>query len=345
MTAQPTAKDLEADGFVIKIGEPGEDYHRTRFAHPVLHYSIAKHIITDCAEDARRRSAAGAPEDEEGETSDAMEGGNILDKLLTTRGGWTRSIDMHAHIVHLKTTASECRYADWNGFRVVEADSWANSAAKDLKATAPRGLTPILKHKLEKALEARDTIRARLELAGVDFSVGKCQVPLFWVEISDDGIPVQCAATLDQLIPRSVKGAASSDDYLIRDLKRTQSLNLQAFARQAYSLRYHMQAAVYQRAVQYLTGLPASFEWALVRYPLTAVARREPSQDLLNMGAAEWAHAVNVWGRCTSSGLWDSYELRGVELVHAEPYQLAAHQEWADAIEAQQEEVTRGNAA
>lgn len=347
MSLPPTVEELRAQGFVIQLGGT-VDYHTTPLQHPVLHYSIAKLLITDTPEDAFLQSAAGRAIDEEieeteededeEEPSKARDSGNLLDKLLTTDATYNAlAIPEIPFTAQLKTKVDVVHYRDWKGYRVISADSYSKTAAKQCKAEAKaHGLTPILKHKLLRAIARVQLVRARLELAGVTFEPTDCQIPVYWVEIASDGTPVQCAARLDQFVNNP--DAADDVDYVIRDLKETRSIRPKAWANAVYEFRYHMQAAVYRRAVLAVTGVPADFEWVLVRSSSTpAVARRAPSPEWIEMGEAEWSHAVDVWAKCVTSGMWPGWELRGVETVYPEPYHLTRHEEWKQQHDDEQE--------
>ena len=348
----PTVEELRARGFLIQLGG-NVDYHTTQLPHPPLHYSIAKLLITDTPEDAYLQSAAGRAvdededdeeaDDDETEPSRARESGSLLDKLLTTSESYDPlSIPEIPYTATLKKKTDVVRHREWSGYRVISASSYSTTAAKQCKADAKeRGLTPILEHKLLRALRRVELVRARLELAGVEFEPQDCQVPVFWVEIASDGTPVQCAARLDQLV-RAVPG---SDERIIRDLKETRSIRPKAWANAVYDFRYHMQAAVYRRAVFAVTGMPATFEWVLVRSTtVPQVARRAPSHEWIEMGEAEWSHAVDVWATCVKSGMWPGWEMRGVETVYPEPYHLTRHEEWKQQREDEQEAKDNGSA-
>lgn len=356
MTIPPSVEELQAQGFLIQLGG-NVDYHKTPLKHPTLHYSIAKLLITDTPEDAYLRSAAGRAideededeadeeaDEEESEPSRARESGTLLDKLLTTAVGSYNPLDIPEipFVAQLKNKTDVVHYRDWNGYRVIGAATWQTTAAKRCKAAAKEaGMTPILEHKLLKAIARVELVRARLELAGVSFEPQDCQVSVYWVEIATDGTPVQCAARLDQM----VRAWAGSDERIIRDLKETRSLKPKTWANTIYDYRYHMQAAVYTRAVNAVTGVPADFEWVLVRSTsVPAVARRRPSQEWLDIGLKEWSHAVDVWAKCVKSGMWPGWEMRGVETVYPEPYHLTRHEEWLQQRDDEQEEADNGNA-
>ena len=330
----PTVEELRAQGFVIQLGG-GVDYHRVKLAHPCLHYTPAKCFVTDTAEDAYQRSAASRydddeePEEEEEteEPSEAKQSGSLLDVLLTEGARYDAlAIPELPFLAQLKTKTDVVHYRDWRNYRVISADSYSKEATKQCKASAlDIGLTPILEHKLLKAMRRVESVRVRLELAGVSFEDGTCQVPIFWVELATDGTPVQCAARLDQLIHKS-----SPDDLVIRDLKETNSLRHKPWANKVYELRYHLQAAVYKRAVRAVTGINPDFEWVLVRTGSIAVARRKPHDEWIRMGNTEWSFAVDQWAACVKSGMWPGWEMRGVEECVPESYHLTRHVEFID---------------
>jgi hypothetical protein len=347
MSLPPTVEELRARGFVIQLGG-GVDYHRVTLQHPTLHYSLGKLFITDTAEDAFLQSAAGReldeedePEEQDDEESEAKRSGSLLDVLLTSGKTYDAlAIEPQTFVVQMKKEEARVTFRDWHGYRVIEADSYSKTAPKQCKAAAiALGLTPILEHKLIAKVRRVELVRARLELAGVTFDPKDCQIPIFWVEIASDGTPVQCAARLDQLIH-----ASSPDDLVIRDLKETRTLRRKPWANTVYDLRYHLQAAVYRRAVLAVTGLPADFEWVLVRSggPVPQVARRAPSHEWIEMGEAEWSFAVDQWAKCVRTGMWPGWELLGVETTFPEPYHLTRHEEWLQ--QQTDEEADNGNA-
>lgn len=355
MSLPPTVEELRAQGFVIQLGGT-VDYHTTPMLHPVLHYSIGKLLITDTPEDAFLQSAAGRAIDEEVEEEDeadeeeaepsrARESGNLVDKLLTTDATYTPDKSaVIEYVVPMKKGVSVTYYRDWHNYRVIFEQKYTQTAAKACRDEARRaGKTPILEHKLLAKVRRVELVRARLELAGLSFDPEDCQVPVYWVEIASDGTPVQCAARLDQLVEHDFAGLAAVEGqlppgYVIRDLKETRSIRPKQWANAVYEFRYHMQAAVYRRAVLAATGVPAQFEWVLVRSTsVPAVARRTPSHEWIEMGEAEWAHAVDVWAKCVTSGMWPGWEMRGVETVYPEPYHLARHEEWKQQHDDEQE--------
>lgn len=360
MSLPPTVEELRAQGFLIQLGGT-VDYHTTPMLHPVLHYSIGKLLITDTPEDAFLQSAAGRAIDEEVEEEDetdeeesskARDSGNLLDKLLTTTATYDpRKIPELPFTVQLKTKVDVVHFREWHSYRVISADSYGSKAAQQCRDDARAlGLTPILEHKLIAKIRRVELVRARLELAGLSFDPEDCQVPVYWVEIASDGTPVQCAARLDQLVDYD-EVASETDPYreqrtlVIRDLKETRSIRPKQWANAVYEFRYHMQAAVYRRAVLAVTGVPADFEWVLVRpSSVPAVARRTPSHEWIEMGEAEWSHAVDVWAKCVTSGMWPGWEMRGVETVYPEPYHLTRHEEWIQTLQDDEEANDDGSA-
>lgn len=347
----PSKEELEALGYVIRIGGGASEaeYRADPCKHPSLNQSLAKVITRECAEDAWRMHPRGGGV--VSETTSAMDESSLFDQLLTGEQDeesekddedFTRILGVDvagtAGVESVWRRAKgkpkkngdqefdECEYVDWEGFRIVTAKSFQTACARECRDDgAAKGLRPILREKFEKNIAVASEMRVRLELAGIDLRAGLRQVPIYWVELADDGTPVQCRGKLDM-----VSGLEELIDMTIYDLKAVKSLNRRAVAQQAYNLGWHIQAAAYTSGLEKITGEygRVKYEWPLVRKgKLPAAARRGPSGQLLAIGMAEWRFAVNTWARCLKDGLFPGYELAGFEHVQAEPWMMARAEE------------------
>lgn len=315
--------ELEASGFVIGFGGDlsEEVYRGDPCKHPSLNQSLAKVLVHECPEDAWRQHPKGGAV--RLAATEAMEESSLVDQLLTG------DIDYSAPekpAVWRRPAGKpkkggvqeydECCYSDWQGFRVIDADSFSKAVARECRDDArANGLMPVLQSTLVSEVEKAKEMRIRLELAGINLRSGQRQVVVYWVEFADDGTPVQCRGKLDHL-----------EGLTVRDLKAVVSLNRRAFARQAYDNGLHIQAAAYTSAVEKITGQygRVKYEWAIVRKgPMPAAARRKPSGQLKRLGEIEWRYAINMWARCLNTGTWPNYELAGLEPVEAEPWMAA----------------------
>jgi hypothetical protein len=318
----PSRTELEELGYVIRIGggESESEYRSDPCKHPSLNQSLAKVIARECPDDAWRMHPRGG--NIRPEPTDAMDESTLFDQLLTGDIDYSKpeapSVWQRPRGKPKKNGAQEideCCYSDWQGFRVIDADSFSTAVVREVRDDAKdKGLIPVLQRDLEEAVGLAQEMRVRLELAGIDLRGGDRQVPIYWVEFADDGTPVQCRGKLDQL-----------DGMTIRDLKAVKSLNRREVARQAFNLGWHIQAAAYKSGVEKITGEygRVTYEWPLVRKgKMPAAARRKPSGQLLEIGMTEWRFAINTWARCLKAGLFPGYELAGMEAVEAEPWMM-----------------------
>lgn len=281
-------EELRHMGFTIGIADSTDGYHEDAVCRfPSLNSSTAKILATQSEAHAwqfhpRFGGTRRAPTEE-------MEDGSILDQLLV--GGTSNMV-------------------------VLDYPNYKTKAAQAAKADArANGLIPVLQRELEHIEERDGHIRARLELAGVDLSKGRNQVPVYWVEYADDWTPVQCRGLLDQL-----------DGLLIRDLKKTQSLADRDIARTIERYGYDIQAAAYISGVERV--MPdaigrVDFEWAFVEPNAPFCARKvKQAGSMLELGRARWRYAINKWARCINSGVWPGYEEQEALRVEASPWAL-----------------------
>lgn len=334
-------EQLRAEGFVIGFGAEGEAAYRADpCKHPSLNQSLAKVIARECADDAWRQHPRGG--NVRTETTAAMDESSLLDQFMTgdedeeEDGEVERLIGLDTERLQgapctwrrAKGKAKkdgtqeydECEYVEWEGYRVIDADSFNTACVRECRDDAKaKRLTPILRRKFDNGVSLANELRVRLELAGINLREGKRQLTMYWVEFSDDGTPVQCRGKLDQLVGLTV-----------RDLKAVKTLNRRAVARMAFELGWLIQAAAYTSGLEKITGEygRVQFEWPLVRKgQLPAAARRKPSAEMIAIGKAEWRYAVNTWARCLKDGLFPGYELAGIETVVAEPWMMSRIEE------------------
>jgi len=301
----PVAVDYEklrADGFVIGMGDDDAGYHADPCKHISLNVTIGKVLINECADDARaQHPRLGGVRLE---TTDAQQEGALFDALLTGSLDYSQSDKpqiWERSNKKTKTVDTVC-YSDWNGLRVIDADSFTPMVARECRDDAvAKGLQPVLQSDLEEAVEKARLLQVRMELAGVDLQAGKRQVPVYWVELADDGTPVQCRGKLDQL-----------DGFVIRDLKKVASLRGPLLSRQVYDYGWDIQAAAYKRALERITGDFGRyrFEWAFIRVgKLLGVRKVEPDGYRMELGMRRWRVAVNRWAKCMRENFWPGYEL------------------------------------
>ena len=324
--------NVDAEGYVTGF-EVGKRSYR-ELQHPPLSYSLAKSVLW-CPEDAWRISQR--RERVERETSDAMDDGNILDSLLTAPEMVTsasrllaadlstgqKSAAIQTWTAPTKKPTDPVEYLDWNGLRIILAESLQTKAAKEAAADARENdLTPVLAAKFEREVRKANEMLVRFELAGFDRSKYMYQVSLYWAETARNGRRIQCRGRLDFL---------SHDWTSIVDLKRVEDLSERSLQSAVDRYRWAMQAAAYSRAVVHLhaegmldhllggTGQAYSlsnavsnvptWEWLFARTsPVVACTLRPIDARLLQAGEAAWNRAVNEWAEGLQTGLWRGHE-------------------------------------
>lgn len=324
------ALHTDADGFVTGYEFGQRSY--VELKHPPLSYSLAKAVLQS-PEDAWRLTQE---RDVERETSDAMDGGNVLDSLLTATAPWNETeCPVLEWTAATKKATEPCQYSDWNGLRILSVESMQTKAAKECAADARRGgLTPVLAHKFTREVKQAEDMLVRMELAGFDRRNYHFQCGLYWRESARNGMTVQCRGRLDFL---------SKDWTSIVDLKRVEDLSHQSLERAVDRYRWAMQAAAYSRAVYMLADTGAilvnghnvhnlipSWRWLFARTsPVVACTLRPADSMLLEAGEAAWNRAVNDWAEGLETGLWRGHESDHTPLM---PTSWAVEQMEADLV-------------
>jgi hypothetical protein len=291
--------EVDAEGFVRGF-EIGRRSYR-ELQHPSLSFSLGK-VVLSMPEDAFRLTLRS--ERVEREESDAMDGGNILDSLITAATPWNESeCPVKEWTAATKKATDPVQYSDWNGLRILSCDSLQTKAAKECAADARRNdLVPVLSHKFVREVERANDMLIRMELAGFDRTRFHYQVSLYWVEAAANGMRVQCRGRLDFL---------AKDWTEIVDLKRVEDLSTQALERAVDRYKWALQSAAYSRAVMLLRndGVVPSWRWLFARTsPVVACTLRPADATLLQAGEAAWNRAVNEWAEGLASGLWRGHE-------------------------------------
>lgn len=313
---------VDAEGFTRGF-EVGQRSYR-ELQHPALSYSLAKAVL-QCPEDAYRITQRVRVERE---VSDAMDGGNVLDSLLTATTPWNAATNPVAEwFAQTKKATEPVEYSDWNGLRILSVDTLQTKAAKECAADArAKGLTPVKASDFTEEVERANEMLVRMELAGFDRAQYEYQCSLYWTEQARNGMTVQCRGRLDFL---------SHDWTSIVDLKRVEDLDHRALERAVDRYRWAMQAAAYSRAVMELrewddTGVVPTWHWLFARTsPVVACTLRPADSMLLEAGEAAWNRAVNDWAEGLETGLWRGHESDHTPL---QPTSWAVEQMEADLV-------------
>ena len=100
---------------------------------------------------------------------------------------------------------------------------------------------------------------------------------------------------------------AWGEDALIVDVKTTTDASPSGFARSAYDLGYHLQAAWYVDGLEALTGWKASFYFVAVEKDSRLVTVHHATHDFLQRGREAYGRALAQFEEAWASGVWPGY--------------------------------------
>lgn len=100
---------------------------------------------------------------------------------------------------------------------------------------------------------------------------------------------------------------AWGEDALIVDIKTTTDASPSGFARHAYDLGYHLQAAWYVDGLEALTGWMASFYFVAVEKDSRLVTVHHATNDFLQRGREAYGRALEQFEHAWQSGVWPGY--------------------------------------
>lgn len=182
---------------------------------------------------------------------------------------------------------------------VCDFDSWRTKAAQEQRDAAyEAGKQPLLTHQwveLERMVQAAGKQLEAVNADPVIFAAGHAEQTLIWTEGD-----VTCRARLDWL---------HDDNTAIDDYKTTsRSANPESFSRTLFNMGYDVQAAMYLRGLEALTGMSAQWRWVVQEttppYALSVVAMTPQALSLAN---EKVEYAITRWRECRASGRWPGY--------------------------------------
>lgn len=184
----------------------------------------------------------------------------------------------------------------------VDAADWRTKEAKAQRdQIRARGCTPILLSDMACIEEMALAIRSHpIASALFDPEGGQPEASLFW---QDEDSGVMCRGRVDWL------PYASGNRLIIADYKTARHAEPQAFARDAASYRYHMQAAWYIDGVKAL-GLDDDPAFVFVVQEKTApylVTVVELDISALYAGRTLNRKALDVYAECAANDTWPGY--------------------------------------
>lgn len=199
---------------------------------------------------------------------------------------------------------------------ILSYDDWRTKAAQEARDEArANGRIPMLAK--DAADLARMVSAVQEQLDPPLLVEGKPEQTLVWEEPNG----VVCRARLDWL----------RDDFTaIYDLKTTaRSAHPYAYERALCTIGGDIQAAMYLRGLEAVTGERAAFVWIVVEAaPPFAVSLITPAADLLELGEQKVRFAIDVWAECLATEEWPGYN-HGIVAAHAPPWELSRWQEMA----------------
>jgi len=187
---------------------------------------------------------------------------------------------------------------------VIEADDWRTKDAKEQRENARKnGLTPLLRHQYDSALEmvlrAERQIENCKELGITNLrEEGKSELSYFWQE---DGIWLK-------IRPDWI----SKDHKIILDYKTTSTnVNPEDIARFIVSMAYDIQDALYTRGVRAIDGIDPKFIFMFqeIEEPYLCSFIGLPP-DFMEMGKSKCDYGIFLWRECLSTNKWPGYPNR-----------------------------------
>lgn len=177
-------------------------------------------------------------------------------------------------------------------FEVIDHDSWRTKAAQEAREAArAEGRAPVLRKEYDAACEMRDAVMDNHLAAGI-LSDGRPEVSVY---ATDPETGVRMRGRIDYL----------RDDSFI-DVKSVGGLiHPREFERTVWNLRYHFQAAFYQRILT-LNGIEALPPiWLVVskEAPYEVLAY-QPDQYLMARAHEDVDLALATYARCVETDTW-----------------------------------------
>lgn len=251
---------------------PNEIYHGQLTATPSLSSSMARTLADECPAILYARSYLNP--------SHVREEKAIFD------------IGSAVHLLYLEEHkfAESVAVLEFNDFKKKEAQT-----ARDEARAA--GKIPLLKKTVDELMLMRQSLHAH-PIAGQAFSgKGYSELSLVWKD-KETGVFLKARP---DWTPENFS--------FLTDMKTSTTANPADFARKAYGLGYHQQAAWYLDAMESVTGERPSRFWFVVQDKsapyLCSVASFD--QDAILAGREHNRKAIRKFAECVDSGQWHGY--------------------------------------
>jgi hypothetical protein len=153
----------------------------------------------------------------------------------------------------------------------------------------------------------------------------------FLLSAAPEGLQVQCTARWDgipvKVLLDLVPGKDSEFSRCLGDLKSTRNASPRAFARQCYTMGYHVQAALYLDLYNAATGEQRE-DWCFLlseNFPPFEVGKELLSADFLALGRRTYRAALDAYARCVATKHWPGYDehedaAQGWTITRPEPW-------------------------
>ena len=159
------------------------------------------------------------------------------------------------------------------------------------------------KNELNQVIGTSRAIKANKQANAAFSQKGESELSIFWKEgdvwlkCRPDFLPYDC---LD-----------------IPDYKTCQSVNPETFYKDFLSYGYHIQAAVYKRGIQAVTGIDVQtfFFVAQEKEPPYITQVYVPDMALVEFGNKAIDNAIKVYKECQSTGIWQAYTDKVIEMT------------------------------
>ena len=186
---------------------------------------------------------------------------------------------------------------------IVAAPDWRTGYAREQRDFGrSQGRIPLLEAQYVELEAMVAAVREQIGLLEADpplFTDGRPEQTLLWDEQG-----VACRARLDWL----------RDDYTaIDDFKSTAKSAdpLKWGQHTLFGMQYHLQAAMYRRAVRAVTGVEPEFRFVVCEItPPFACSVLTLDRDAWDLAESQLDYALRVWKRCLAADHWPAYTTR-----------------------------------
>jgi hypothetical protein len=158
-------------------------------------------------------------------------------------------------------------------------------------------MVPVAKPTMIELAAMRDSLLSH-PLVSVAIDGALCERSAFWIDTTENG-EVECKARPDLLMTTGFLG----------DLKTCQDARPEAFARDCWTYRYHVQAAYYLDGLMAALGhQPEGFVFfAIEKSPPYAVATYLANEEMIDQGRREYQRDLELFTECRAKDDWPGY--------------------------------------